>query len=138
MNRYINVWPGEQCERARAHASLSNTYWRVVRLGDEAVRAAEGHREPHLVLREGDGRQDYTATVGCNKLAGGYSVDVESIRFTPAASALAPCAPPLAAMERSLAAMLAKAERWSITASTMEFFDAAGQPVALFEAVYLR
>jgi copper homeostasis protein (lipoprotein) len=138
VNRFINVWPGEQCERARAHASLSNTYWRIVRLGGDAVRAAEGHREPHLVLREGDGRRDYSATVGCNKLAGDYSVDAESISFRPAASTAAPCAPPLAAMERSLAAMLAKAESWRITASTMEFFDAAGQPVALFEAVYLR
>jgi copper homeostasis protein (lipoprotein) len=138
VNRFINVWPGEQCERAMAHASLSNTYWRIVRLGGDAVRAAEGRREPHLVLREGDGRRDYTATVGCNKLAGDYTVDVESISFTPAASPLAPCDPPLAAMERSLVAMLAKAERWRITASTMEFFDAAGQPVALFEAVYLK
>lgn len=136
VNRFINAWPGEQCERAMAHASLSNTYWRIVRLGDQGVRAAEGRREPHLVLREGDGRRDYRATVGCNKLTGDYSVDVDSIRFTPATSAAAPCEPQLAAMEQSLAAMLTQAARWRISANTLELFDANGAPIALLEAVY--
>jgi copper homeostasis protein (lipoprotein) len=136
VNRFINAWPGEQCERAMAHASLSNTYWRIVRLGDQSVRAAEGRREPHLVLREGDGLRDYRATVGCNKLSGDYSVDVDSIRFTPATSAAAPCEPQLAAMEQSLAAMLTQAARWRISANTLELFDANGAPIALLEAVY--
>jgi copper homeostasis protein (lipoprotein) len=138
VSRYINVWPDQRCERAMAHASLSNTYWRVVRLGDAPVAATEGRREPHLVLREADGRSSYSATAGCNQLAGSYSVDGHGIHFSPAATTLLPCPPPLDALERTLGLTLAKAARWSITASTLELFDAAGQPIALFEAVYLR
>jgi copper homeostasis protein (lipoprotein) len=138
VNRYINVWPDQRCERAMAHAALSNTYWRVVRLGDAPVAAAEGRREPHLVLREADGRSSYSATVGCNQLAGSYSVDGRIIHFSPAATTLLPCPPPLDALERTLGMALSKAARWSISASTLELLDAAGQPIALFEAVYLR
>jgi heat shock protein HslJ len=139
VKRFVNVWPSQRCDRAMAHAALANTYWRVVRLAEAQVAAAGGRREPHLVLREADGRSNYSATAGCNSLAGAYTVDGDRIRFSQAAATtLLPCPPPLDALEREFGLALAKAERWSITAGTMEFFDAAGQPVALFEAVYLR
>ena len=48
-------------------ASLTNTYWKILRLGETEVAADEGRREPNLILREGDPR--FTATVGCNQIA---------------------------------------------------------------------
>lgn len=137
VTRFSNAWPGQRCERARANAALSNTYWRIVRLGDVPVSAHEGHREPHVILRGGDGRTSYSATVGCNPLAGTYSVDGHAIRFAPSATTLVSCPPPLDVLERTLGATLAMTASWSINAGTLEFFDAAGQPLALFEAVYL-
>lgn len=136
VDRFVNTWPGERCERAMADASLSNTYWRIVRLGSEAVSAVEGRREPHVILRSGDGEARYAATVGCNALAGGYTVAGDAIRFTPAATTLSGCPPPLDALEHALRAALQRTGRWQIRGNTLEFLDGAGTPVALFQAVY--
>ena len=52
--------------RASDKATLTNTYWKILRLGDTEVAAGEGRREPNLILREGEPR--FTATVGCNQI----------------------------------------------------------------------
>ena len=137
VTRFINAWPDQQCERAMAHAALANTYWRIVRLGAETVHAMPGTREPHLVLRNAGERGSYRATVGCNQLAGEYTVNEESIRFTSAAATSPPCPAPLDRLESALSETLAQARGWRITANTLELFDGAGAAVALLEAVYL-
>jgi len=137
VQRFIHAWPHERCERARADASLSNTYWRIVRLGAEAVRATPNRREPHLVLRSSDGRTSYTATVGCNQLTGWYTVNADAITFSPAAATLLPCPPPLDTQEKALGAALARTRRWRVIGNTLELFDDQGTPSGLFEAVYL-
>ena len=136
VQRYINVWPDMRCERAMADAPLTNTYWRIVRLGDETVTAAEGRREPHLLLRaEGDyGR--YRATVGCNQIIGGYAIDGDSVRFTAGPTTLMACPPPLDELESALVQTLAETGRWQVMANTLELYDDTGAPLALFEAVY--
>ena len=55
----------------RATASLTNTYWKILRLGETELSAGEGRREPNLILRQDEPR--FTATVGCNQLTGGYT-----------------------------------------------------------------
>jgi heat shock protein HslJ len=137
VKRFVNAWPSQRCERARADATLANTYWRIVRLGDAAVTAADGRREPHLLLRSVDGRSTYSATVGCNQLAGAYSSRDATIQFSPGASTRMACPTPLDALERRLGQALAQAARWQIKAGTLELLDAKGTSAALFEAVYL-
>jgi copper homeostasis protein (lipoprotein) len=136
VRRYINVWPDMRCERAMVDASLTNTYWRVVRLGDETVAAAEGRREPHLLLRAEAEYGQYRATVGCNQIMGGYAIDGDSLRFTPGPTTLMACPPPLAALERALIETLTATSRWRVMANTLELYDDTGAPLALFEAVY--
>jgi len=136
VRRFINVWPQERCERAMADSPLTNTYWRIVRLGGEPVRAVEGQREPHLILRKGNGRSVITATVGCNRMTGGYSVAGETLTFTDLASTKMACPPPLDALEKKLAEALTGSRRLHIKGPTLEFVDETGAPVALFEAVY--
>jgi heat shock protein HslJ len=137
VKRFINAWPGQRCERARADASLANTYWRIVKLGDAAVRPGAGRREPHVLLRSAAGRGGYSATVGCNTLNGAFTADGETIRFAPGAATLMACPAPLDALERRLGEVLAQAVRWRINASTLELYDAKRAPIALLEAVYL-
>lgn len=137
VQRFINAWPGQRCERARADANLSNTYWRIVKLGGEAVQAAAGSSEPRVLLRNADGLTSYSATVGCNMINGSFTTAAETIRFAPGAATLMACPPPLDALERRLGEALAKATRWRINASTLELYDDKRTPVALFEAVYL-
>ena len=42
VDRFVGVWPGETCERAVDPASLTNTYWKILRLGDTEVAAGRG------------------------------------------------------------------------------------------------
>ncbi len=127
--------PGGKTGGPVPDASLLNTYWRLVRLGEDAVAPAEGRREPRLLLREEGGRKRYSATAGCNQLSGGCSVDGETIRFAPGATTLMACPPPLDALERNLKETLDAARRWRVRGDALELFDGAGRPIARFEAV---
>lgn len=136
IRRFVNVWPGQKCERAMADASLVDTYWRIVRLGETPVTAAEGRREPHLVLQQDAAGTRYRATVGCNQLVGGATVAAQGLTFTAGASTLVACPPPLDQLERSLGEVLGKTRRYQLHAQTLELQNSAGKPLALLEAVY--
>jgi heat shock protein HslJ len=135
VDRFVGVWPGETCEGPAAKASLTNTYWKILRLGDTEVEAGEGRREPNLILREGDSR--FTATVGCNQVTGGYRLDDDRLSFGLPAATMMACPPPLDDWERRLGEMLIRTAAWRIDGQTMELLDAGGEPLALFQAVYL-
>jgi uncharacterized lipoprotein YbaY/heat shock protein HslJ/uncharacterized lipoprotein NlpE involved in copper resistance len=136
VRRFVDVWPGETCERRRADVSLTNTYWRIVKLGDADIHTEDGHREPHLLLRANEAR--FSATVGCNQLIGGYEAAGETLSFRQVASTMMACPPPLDRLERRLAEALANARTWRITGQVLELRNDQGRPVALFQAVYLR
>ncbi len=120
-----------------ADASLTNTYWRIVRLLGNEVVVDDGQREPHMVLRNEDINPSCSATVGCNQIFGGYETKEDSIKFGPMMTTLMACPPPLDALEMDLIAALDRSARYHILAHTMELYDENGSPVALFEAVYL-
>lgn len=136
VRRFIGAWPDQRCERARAQASLQDTYWRLVRIGDREVSVTPGHREPHVVLSSGE-RPGYRATVGCNSLRGGYRVSGDRIDFARPAMTRMACPPPLDDLERQMLDVLARAAGWRIVINGLELFDESGEPVALFTAVYL-
>jgi len=142
VRRFVGVWPEQACEQAMSPASLTNTYWRIARLRGQSVSAVAGQREPHLVLHGAENR--YRGHIDCESMSGGYAVDGDHINFEAAWSAeVEPgCTPrtidggpPLAAL---LAGVLADARRWKIDAQVLEYFDARGESIAVFEAVYLR
>lgn len=135
VERFVGVWPGEICERAVDKASLTNTYWKILRLGDIEVAPGEGRREPNLILREGDAL--FTATVGCNQVSGTYDLSADRLKFGPGAMTRMACPAPLDDWERRLTDVLGQAATWRIDGQTLELLDAAGNPLALFQAVYL-
>jgi putative lipoprotein len=137
VNRFINAWPHETCEPVQADAPLTDTYWRINSLDGHSVSAANALREPHLLLKRGDQHQTYAATIGCNQLAGGYTLAGENITFTQGVTTLMACPPPLDTLETRLGEVLARTRRWQIKGNTLEFMDQAGSRIALFEAVYL-
>jgi copper homeostasis protein (lipoprotein) len=134
VRRFLAASPQRSC--ARATASLENTHWRIVRLGDSAIPAAPGEREPHLLLSDEHGQKRASATVGCNQIVGGFIAAGASLRFTQSASTRMACPPPLDVWERKLIEALAATRQSRVTGNTLEFLNAAGAPVALFEAVY--
>ncbi|HRO11906.1 YbaY family lipoprotein [Amaricoccus sp.] len=135
VERFVGVWPGETCERATGKASLTNTYWKILRLGATEVAAPQGQREPSLILREGE--PSFTATVGCNQMLGSYRLDGQALSFAPGPTTLMACPEPLDAWERQLGEVLAAAASWRIDGQTLEILDGAGNPLALLQAVYL-
>jgi copper homeostasis protein (lipoprotein) len=137
VSRFINAWPDQQCERAQAHASLTNTYWRIDRLDGKPVERVEDRREPHLILRREEIDLTYGATVGCNQMGGTFALDGEKIQFRPGVSTLMACTPALDATEKLLGEVLTRTARWRISGGTLELFDSSGKSVGLFEAVYL-
>lgn len=138
VRRFINIWPGESCERSLSDAPLVNTYWRLDRLGHETVRPPQTGREPHMLLRD-DGRgATYAATAGCNQVAGSYAVSSESLTFTRGPATLMACAPELDAMEKGLIDVLSKTRHYHVIGNTLELMDETGASLALFEAVYFK
>lgn len=135
VERFVGIWPGETCERAMGEATLTNTYWKILRLGTDEVAAGAGRREPNLILREGEPR--FTATVGCNQLAGTFSSEQDRLSFGVAASTVVACPQPLDRWEAELGKVLQNAVRWRIDGQTLELLDAKGDPLALLQAVYL-
>lgn len=135
VERFVGIWPGETCERTTDKASLTNTYWKILRLGDAEVASAEGNREPNLILRE-DGAS-YTATVGCNQLVGRYELTEDRLSLGAGASTMMACPPPLDDWERRLIGVIEATVAWRIDGQTLELLGPEGRPLALFQAVYL-
>jgi copper homeostasis protein (lipoprotein) len=135
VERFVGIWPGETCERPMGEASLTNTYWKILKLGHTALSAGEGQREPNLILREDD--PHFTATVGCNQILGGYTLEADRLAFQPGPQTAMACPEPLEAWERQLVEVLAGSVAWRIDGQTLELLDAAGNPLALLQAVYL-
>jgi uncharacterized lipoprotein YbaY/heat shock protein HslJ/uncharacterized lipoprotein NlpE involved in copper resistance len=135
VERFVGVWPSETCERAVGAATLTNTYWKILRLGGVEVATGEGRREPNLILRQGDGQ--FTATVGCAQIGGSYALNAERLEFAADPLPAMPCPAPLDEWEDQLARVLKAAVGWRIDGQTLELFDGAKNPLALFQAVYL-
>ncbi|MEO1082128.1 MAG: META domain-containing protein [Pseudomonadota bacterium] len=136
VDRFIKTRPGITCERQRANASLSNTYWRLDRLLGEDMQAREGQREPHLILRGEN--QRFSATLGCNRMIGGYAVEDDRLSFQAGPTTLMACPPPLDRREREFLEMLSAAATFQINGETLVVSSAAGEILAQFTAVYLR
>ena len=135
VRRFVGLWPGQTCERAMSHASLTPQYWRIVSLRGTAVSPVANEREPHLILRGEAG--GYIATAGCDRRKGTYRVSGPEIAFDPPGSA-SPCPAELQQREATLLDVLAAARGWRIQGQVLELFDASGKPIAVLEAVYLR
>lgn len=135
VNRFTGVWPEENCEQAMSNRSLTNTYWRIVRLGKTQIGPNDQPREPHLVLKEGENR--FVATVGCNQLFGGFERDGDKLSFKGPAATMMACPAPLDDWERMLAGALTAARGWRVNGEALELLDSSGMQIALFQAVDL-
>ena len=130
--RFTGAWPGETCGVRIATAELEDTYWKLTRLGNRPVLPGERQREPHLVLRSEDHR--VSGFGGCNQIMGSYTVEGESISFSPVASTMMACAEG-AETERAFFAALESVRSWRLAGQHLDFYDEAEELVARFEAV---
>jgi len=136
IERFSRLVPGRDCTGARADAAPTNTYWRILRIGEETVGPAEGRREPFVLLHAGE-TPAFNATVGCNMIRCGYTLEGDALSFGQAAMTMMACPPPLDERERALADAFADVAAWAVNGTTLELFDAGGARRLLAEAVYL-
>lgn len=135
VERFVSVRPRETCGTPLADSPLRGTYWKLVRLGDKPVAAAEGRREASLVFDTEEPR--VAGSGGCNRINGGFELDGEKLSFGRMAATRMACPEGMDQEQRFLAA-LGSVKSHRIDGSHLELLDAAGKQVARFEAVALR
>jgi len=110
---------------------LEKTDWRLIRLGDETVSAADSQRAPGLVFDATTHR--VSGSGGCNRLTGGYEVKGEQLEFGQMASTRMACVSGMETEQKFLAA-LEKVKKWKIAGRQLELMDDSGGVVAVLEA----
>ena len=119
-------------------AKLMDTTWRILSLAGEPVSATDGKREPQLLLKSANGRDSWSATVGCNQMSGGVAVNGSGIAFKSGMSTLMACPPPLDVLEKQLGRSLMASTQWRIQGNRLELRDDAGVQTFLCEAILPR
>ena len=135
VERFRRVWPGETCGPRYADAELSGTTWKLSQLDG---RLALGEAEAKVATMQLDvATQRVTGSTGCNRYSGGFALEGDAIRFSPAAMTRMVC--PAAAMlqESAFAAMLGKAARLKVSGQQLEIYDEVGSVIARFDAMPL-
>jgi copper homeostasis protein (lipoprotein) len=135
VDSFRSISAEQGCSAPLLTASLENTYWKLMRLGNEAVAVGERQREPHLILQILERRA--VGCGGCNRFVGSYSVEADRVTFGQLASARMACVRGME-QEQAFFDALAKAAKWRIVGARLELFDAAGDSLAQFESRYLK
>jgi putative lipoprotein len=116
-------------------AMLENTYWKLMRLGSDAVTVADNQREPHFILQSDQKR--VAGSGGCNRMMGSYTLDGSKLTFSQMAGTMMACAQGMD-VERAFHAALPRVASWRIDGEKLELFDAEGASVAEFESRYMK
>lgn len=132
VQRYRGIWPGESCGTRFALADLEGTYWKLTRLGEQAVLVPEGSREPHFLLHPGD--STVTGFSGCNRFNGAYERDGTRLSIGQVAMTRMAC--PAAATEALFIDALSTPADWRIVGQHLELFAPGGELAGRFEARY--
>ena len=115
-------------------ASLTNTYWKSVKINDHEVTLGAGKKELHMVLvGEGNRVRGYS---GCNQFMGAFQQDGSQLGFTQLASTMKACMDGMEQEKRFLEA-LKHTSRFEIIGETLSLYDTEDKQILLFEAVYL-
>ncbi|MGY6548695.1 MAG: META domain-containing protein [Roseinatronobacter sp.] len=135
ISRLDHVTPGAACATARAPADLVNTYWRLMELDDHDLPAEPMRGEPYLLLLPGD-EQRFAATVGCNRMLGGFDLDGDALEFDKMASTLMACPPELDALERAFQDALGAVVSQDSDGHVLRLRDSDGRVRARLAAVH--
>lgn len=116
----------------RADMSLENTLWTLMELGDAPITVGAERRPPTLTLRGEDKRM--SGFTGCNQMAGSYTLNGATLRFGQMITTKMACLDSGMETEGAFTAALQRVQTWSVSANRLTLSDAAGVPLATFEA----
>jgi copper homeostasis protein (lipoprotein) len=135
VEHFVSVWPGETCGKSFSTPELEETYWKLVQLGKDAVLVAPNRKEIHLRLDRQSRRAQGFA--GCNRFIGGYELVGQSLRFLQLATTRMAC-PEGMDQEQAFLKALESTTRWNIFGGHLELYGQGGEPLARFEARYMK
>ena len=125
VERVVNLKPNATCPpQAPRGAALRETEWRVLEIGGDRLPTGGGGRRPTLRLDE-DGK--FSASTGCNDMAGKYTLDPNGLRFVVGPMNLMACPEPTASVERSFIDALAAVASAQIAGTTLDLKDSSGK-----------
>ena len=132
IDRFLSLSRDGACAPlAPRSAALRGTEWRVVEIDGERPLFDDWRQRPILRL---DDHGKYTASTGCNSVAGSYELDPEGLRFVASAATLIGCAPSVSAMERRFLDALGAVRQAQLAGLTLDLLDAAGKRRLRLEA----
>ncbi len=132
IDQVEEVLPGKACQPGH-HASLTDTYWKLLELDGEAVTTPEGMREAHVILASSESRAHGFA--GCNNFFGGYQFDGDTLTFSAMGSTMMAC-PQGMDTEQAFLSALGQTTRFTISGQFLQIYT-EDQLLARLEAVYL-
>lgn len=113
-----------------ATASLENTYWKLISLGEVPVTAVS-QQEPLFVLNSETHR--VSGSGGCNRLTGSYELKGDHLTFSQMATTMMTCAEGMDT-EKAFLKALTEAKTWKMAGGELELLNDTGNVTARFEA----
>jgi putative lipoprotein len=130
VDRFVGVWPEEVCEAAMGNRPLVETRWQILSLGGTALVSGAQGSPPHLFFQAGEGGPRFTASAGCNTLAGGFEIEGDRLVFGRPVTTLMACPPPLGDHEHRLGEALGAARGWRIDGDRLALMGDDGGVIA--------
>lgn len=118
-----------------AQAEFSNTYWKLMSIGDNAVETIVGARElfVQFMLEENQVR----GFAGCNNFMGSYQVDGNTLQLTPMAGTRKMC-PSGMDQEQAFLQAFTDVVGYQIEGEQLKLQNAAGETLLAFESRYMN
>ena len=116
-------------------ATLENTYWKLIRLGETPIHMAPPRQEPHFVLNSET--HGVGGSAGCNRLMGSYDASGDQLTFSQMATTMMACVEGMDT-EKAFLSALAQVKSWKVAGQQLELLDSSGHAVATLEARYMK
>jgi putative lipoprotein len=126
---------GTDAAGGRPAASIEDTYWKLVAIGDARALSGAGAREASFTLHAADRR--LSGSTGCNRLVGTYDLGNGTFKLVPGGTAMMACAMDLMQQESDFVAALTMATGYRVSGDSMELLN-ADRVLARFVAVYTK
>lgn len=116
---------------------LTNTHWRLVRLGGEKVEIKSDQASaPYIVLHADKKR--VTGSDGCNRVMGSYTLDNDSLRLSNLAGTLMACPKPVMQTAESFKQALGNMRSYRVFANYLAIYNNQHERIAVFRATAMQ
>lgn len=125
-----------QARDRKPQASLTNTYWKLIKLAGKPATIGAGGKELMLQLMEQE--QRFRGFSGCNNYSGSYAISADNgLELGQAISTRMACAEGMD-QEHAYLTMLPKVSAFTIDGESLRLLNSDGVELASFESRYLQ